>query len=467
MKQYSKPILFFIDKLYTNLQILSIMVYRVKKYGGPYMNIVIPKPVNEVLNIINEKGYEAYIVGGAVRNWVMQLKPTNYNISTNASLEQIKNALKGYQTFYFGEKDSHLGIVNSKFPMDVEKYRTKDNTLESDLATRDFTMNALAYSDEDGLIDYNTGIQDINNKIIKVNGEEDEIFIKDPLRILRAIRLSGEYAMRIDLETQNYMKDDRELLKNVAPERIRDELSKILVVNRADFYLKKYLDIFLEFIPELALLENYNQNDPSQIYNALDHTFVSVKMIEPRLDLRLAMLFHDLAKPFTYVKDSEGLGKYPNHARRSADMARAIMNRLKFNKKLIQKVTRLIEYHDYQVPEQDIQIKQFLTKFGPENIEDLYKVKKANQYAKNPAFVSGMSQIDAEFERLSKYHRKTAFIKRNEIKLTGKELLDLGVKKDKIGTTLEQIYSAIISGQLKNNHDKLIEHVINNCIPEN
>ena len=431
------------------------------------MNIVIPKPVNEVLNIINEKGYEAYIVGGAVRNWVMQLKPTNYNISTNASLEQIKSALKDYQTFYCGENDSHLGIVNSKFPMDIAKYRTKENTLEADLATRDFTMNALAYSDEDGLIDYNTGIRDINNKIIKLNGEDDEIFIKDPLRILRAIRLSGEYAMRIDLETQTFMKDDKDLVKNVAPERLRDELCKILVVPRADFYLKKYFEIFLEVIPELSLLENYNQNDPTHIYNALEHTFVSIKMVEPRLDLRLAMLFHDIAKPFTYTKDSEGIGRYPNHAKRSADMAREIMNRLKFNKKMIQKVTKLIEYHDYVIPENDTQIKQFLTKFGVENIDDLYKIKKANQYAKNPAFVSEMTKIENEYERLKKFTRKTAFIKRNEIKLTGKELVELGVKQDKVGNILEQIYNSILSGKLKNNHDKLVEYIVNNIIPEN
>ena len=150
------------------------------------MNIVIPKPVNEVLNIINEKGYEAYLVGGAVRNWVMDLKPSNYNISTDASLEDIKKALKGYNTFFCGENNSHLGIVNSKFPMEVARYRTPDNTLEGDLATRDFTMNALAYSDEDGLIDYNTGVMDIKNKVIKVNGEDDEIFVNDPLRIIRA-----------------------------------------------------------------------------------------------------------------------------------------------------------------------------------------------------------------------------------------------------------------------------------------
>ncbi len=430
------------------------------------MNIVIPKPVNEVLNLINDKGYEAYIIGGAVRNWVMGFKPSNYDISTNAEIESIRKILKNYNTFYCGENNSRLGIVNSKFPMEISKYRTPENTLEADLRTRDFTMNALAYSDEDGLIDYNTGISDINNKVIKINSDEDEVFTTDPLRILRAIRLSAEYGMRIDRETQSYMMDDRSLLANCAAERIRDELSKLLVVPRCDFYLKKYFDIFLEIIPELSLIENFNQNDPHHIYDALEHTLVSVKMIEPRLDLRLAMLFHDISKPFTYSKKSDGTALYKDHGKKSADMARDIMNRLKFNKKLIQKVTKLIEYHDYDLPDNDMKIKQFLTKFGPENIEDLYKVKLANYYAKNPAYASLLSKINKDYEKLKLSTRKSSFIKKNELKVNGKDLLDLGIEQEQIGEVLDKIYSAVLEGNLKNNHERIIDYLIKNILPK-
>lgn len=430
------------------------------------MNIVIPKPVNEVLNIINEKGYEAYLVGGAVRNWVMDLKPSNYNISTDASLEDIKKALKGYQTFYCGENNSHLGIVNSKFPMEVAKYRTAENTLEADLATRDFTMNALAYSDEDGLIDYNTGVQDIRNKIIKVNGEDDEIFIDDPLRIIRAIRLSAEYAMRIDPDTQEYMNDDRDMLQDVATERIRDELCKLLIVPRADFYIKKYFDIFIEVLPELALLERFNQNDPKHIYDALEHTLVALKVVEPKLELRLATLFHDIGKPFTVTKNTDGTASYPNHAKKSADMAREIMNRLRFSKKMIQRVTKLIEYHDFQVPENnEMRIKSLLTNLGPENLDDLFKIKKANFYAKNPAYVNELTKIENDYAILKSVARKASFVKRNEIKINGKELLNLGVAQEKVGAVLEKIYNQILEGKLKNNKEKLMEHITNVVIP--
>ena len=179
------------------------------------------------------------------------------------------------------------------------------------------------------------------------------------------------------------------------------------------------------------------------------------------------MLFHDIAKPFTYVKNSDGIGEYPDHAKRSALMAREIMNRLKFNKKMIQKVTKLIEYHEYKVPDNDVLVKQFLTKFGIENIDDLYKVKKANQYAKHPAYISEMTNIDNEYERLKKFNRKTAFIKKNELKLNGKDLLDLGVKQNDVGRVLEKIYQDIINGKIKNNRDKLIDYVVTSIIPEN
>lgn len=429
------------------------------------MNIVIPKPVNEVLNIINEKGYEAYIIGGAVRNWVMNIKPSNYDISTNASIEDIKKALKDYNTFYCGENKSHLGIVNSKFPMEVARYRTEENTLEADLATRDFTMNALAYSDEDGLIDYNTGIRDINNKIIKVNGEDDEVFYNDPLRILRAIRLSAEYGMRIDPETQEYMDDNRNLLKEVAPERIRDELSKLLVVPRCDFYIKKYFDIFLEVLPELALLERFNQNDPHHIYDALEHTFVTLKTIEPRLDLRLAALFHDIAIPYTSVKKADGTTEYPNHGKKGADITREILNRFKFNKKTIQKVTKLVEFHDYTVPDNEMKIKNFLSSFGSENLDDLFKLKRANYYAKNPAYTSELTNIESDYEKLKGITRKSSYLKKNEIKITGKDLLDLGVEQEYIGQVLDDMYKKILESKLKNNREKLIDYVINNVLP--
>jgi tRNA nucleotidyltransferase (CCA-adding enzyme) len=429
------------------------------------MNIVIPKPVNEVLNMINDNGYEAYIIGGAVRNWVLGEKPVNYDISTNATIEQVQKCLKGLdcKTYIDGDK---LCLVNSKFPMKIFKYRVNDNTLESYLATIDFTMNALAYSDEDGLIDYNTGVVDITNKVIKLNGEDDELFKADPLRILRAIRLSAEYGMRIDRETQEYMMEDKELLKDVAVERIRDELSKLMVTPRADFYIKKYFDIMIEIIPELALMEGFEQSDPHHIYDVLEHTLVSVKCIETNLELRLAMLFHDIAKPFTFHKDENGLGTFKNHAIKGSEMTREILNRLRFNKKTIQKVTKLIEYHDYNVPEDPQRIKQFLSKFGTEDIDDLFKVKKANYYAKNPAYVSDLSKINEDYERLKGSTRKSSFIKKNELKINGKDLLNLGVSQESLGPVLDVVYNDVLAGKVKNNREKLIDYTLSKVLTD-
>lgn len=423
------------------------------------MNIVIPKPVNEVLNILYENNYEAYLIGGTIRNMIMGEKPKNYNISTNANIGVVKKLLSSYNTYLTGENDSTLVIINGKFPMEITKFRSLDNTLESDLANIDFTMNALAYSDEEGLIDYSTGILDISGRVIRLNGNDDELLKKDPLRILRAIRLSSEYTMRVDIKTQEYMFDNRDLLKNVAPERIRDELCKLLVTPRCEFYLKKYFDIFVVIIPELALMENYEQNDPHHIYDALEHTFVTLKCSEPTLDVRLACLFHDIGKPFTYVENDNGTGTYKDHEKKSAELAKQIMQRLKFGKKQTQRVAKLIEYHDYKLPSEESAIKDFLTKFGPENIDDLYKIKKANTYAKNPAYISDISELDKEYDLIKQIKRKASFIMKKDLKITGKDLIDLGIPEDRVGETLDEIYNQILSSKLKNNHDKIIDYI--------
>lgn len=428
------------------------------------MNIVIPKPVNEVLTILYENNYDGYIMGGTVRNLILGIKPKNYQISTNASLKVVEKLLKDYDTFYCGEKNSVLGIANPRFPMEISTYHTLSNNLEDELMEKDFTMNAMAFSEEDGLIDYTTGIIDIRDKVIRINGEDDTIFVKDPLRILRAIRLSAEYGMRIDRETQEYMYDNKDLLANVAKERIRDELSKLLVAYRADFYIKKYFDIFLVIIPELALIENFMTNDPRHIYDVLEHTLVTIKKIDPVLELRLAMLFHDIAKPFTFSKDENGIGHFKDHAKKGAEMAREIMNRFKFNKKTIQKVAKLIEYHEYEIPEKDLKIKEFLSEFGREDIEDLFKVKKINFYAKNPAYVSDLSVIEAQYERLANANKKTYFIKRNELKVSGRDLIDLGLPQESIGESIDRIYREILAGNLKNNHDKIIAYAVENLL---
>ena len=230
--------------------------------------------------------------------------------------------------------------------------------------------------------------------------------------------------------------------------------------------IEKYFDIFVEVLPELALLERFNQNDPKHIYDALEHTLVALKVVEPKLELRLATLFHDIGKPFTFSKNADGTSSYPDHAKKSADMAREIMNRLHFNKKTIQRVTKLIEYHDFQVPDNnEMRIKSLLTNLGPENLDDLFKIKKANFYAKNPAYVNELTKIENDYAILKSVARKASFVKRNEIKINGKELLNLGVTQEKVGAVLEKIYNQILEGKLKNNKEKLMEHITNVVIP--
>ena len=204
-------------------------------------------------------------------------------------------------------------------------------------------------------------------------------------------------------------------------------------------------------------MENFVQCDPRQIYDVLDHTLVALKCVEPTLELRLATLFHDIGKPLTFIQDENGLGHFPNHNTKGAEMARDILNRLKYSKKTIQKVTKLIEYHDYRFPESDEQLKLFISSFGSENLEDLYKLKKANQYGKNPAFISDLTKINSDHERVTLLN-KQSLLKKKALKINGKDLVDLGFDNSEIGPILDQLYKAVLLSEVKNNHDKLMTY---------
>lgn len=437
------------------------MYNRINKieYGGIYMDIVIPKPVNEILTVLYENNYEGYLIGSTVRQLLTGEKPTHYQIVTNAPLNEIERIYKKtYNTFLCGENKSSLGIVNAKYPTEITQYRFNSKTLEEELNTRDFTMNALAFSDEDGLIDYGTGIIDMSNRIIRINGQDDENIKRNPISILKAIRLSAEYAFKIERQTQIYMFENKELLKTVPKERIRDELSKILVTPRADFYIKKYFEIMLEILPELSLLENFNPEDKEHIYDGLEHTLVTVRTIEPNLELRLTMLFHDIAKPLC-PREYEGNISYKGHNKKSSDLARIILNNFHFNKRTILKVTKLIEYLDYKLPEQEFHIKEFLHHFGDEYIDDLYKVKKADIYGKSPALVGELDKLNNEYLLLQSIIRKPSYIKRNKLKISGKELIEYGIPQEDIGRILNELYLKVLVGEIKNSSEKLNEYV--------
>ena len=431
------------------------------------MNIVIPKPVNEVLLILYENNYDGYLVGGTIRNLVLEEKPNRYTIATNANLDELAKILKIYKPYIIGEEKKTLVVPNTKFPMEIIKYGTKENNIESYLLTKDFTMNALAYSDEDGLLDYASGLVDIKSSIIRLNGNEDENFKNDPVKILRAIRLAGEYKMKIDVLTSEYMFDNKELLKDVPIERIRDEFSKIMVLDRVSFYLKKYFDIFLVFLPELTLMENFEQNNPYQIYDVWEHTLVTLKTVEKNLELRLALLFHDVAKPLTYEVDENGIGRFPNHAQKGAFMTRDIMNRLKFSKKQIQLVTKLVEYHNHDFPLKEVDLKKFISNFNSEELEKLFKLKYADIMGKNPDYMSDVERINSDFERVRSLIRRNEVIKKSSLKIDGKDLLNLGIPQEKVGNTLELIYRAVLDGKVKNDKEVLVNYTIKNYLPNN
>ena len=422
------------------------------------MNISVPKPVNEIIMFINSLGFDAYVYGSTVRKMILGEKIKVYYLRTGINLEVLLTKLKKYSAS-FDRNKKIINLKNGKFKMIIANYVSKENSLEKDLNQEVFTMNAMALSEEDGLIDYGTGLKDIRDKIIKTVGNDDKTIKDNPLSILQAIRLSAEYGMKMDLKTQSYLFSNADLLKNVSMENINREFSKLIVSDHCDFYIKKYFDIIITIIPELSLMENFNQNCPDQIYDLLYHTLCVMKTCENNLELRLCALFHDIAKPFTVQQDDRGINHYPDHGKKGAEITRLILNRLKYEKKLVSKVTKIIEFHDYQIPENELKYKEMLLKFDREELDILFKLKKANFYAKRPGNMFELKKIENDYERALTIIKKPYFVKKRNLKISGRDIVELGFDKNRINEILSKVYSRVFAGEVKNRREALLDYL--------
>jgi tRNA nucleotidyltransferase (CCA-adding enzyme) len=212
-------------------------------------------------------------------------------------------------------------------------------------------------------------------------------------------------------------------------------------------------------------MERFAKNNPQHIYDVLEHTLVAMKNSDSDYLLRLAILLHDIGKPLCYVEDENGIGHFPNHCKKGADMAREILNRLKFNKRDIQVVTKIIEFHDLQIPEKENQLRQFIAKFDEIELEMLFKLKRSNTLGKSPACVNELKKLDKDYERIQEILKRRTCIKKNELKIRGKDLLDLGVKQEELGRALDTLYGEVLENNLKNHKDQLVSYVIKNILP--
>lgn len=431
--------------------------------------INLPESVAFILKKLHEKGFEVYLVGGCIRNILNGTMPKDYDFTTNASPEEIMDVFSGYKTVTTGMRFGTVTVVINGDPYEITTYRVdgeyNDNrrpegvaftkSLNEDLKRRDFTVNAIAYNPDEGIIDLFNGIDDLKNGIIRAIGDPDKRFNEDGLRILRGLRFASQYNMKIETRTAEAIHRNRGLLKNISAERIAEELNKLICGN-CENILREFYDVFAVFIPELEKCVGFEQHTKYHDRDVFEHIIATVSAIKPEKHLRLAMLFHDIGKP-DYFTMTGGIGHFKGHAKGSREIAERFLTEFKYDRLTAEKVTTLVKYHDIVLENRDNLIKRYLNKFGEEMFFDIIDVHIADDIGKAPEYRNRI-ELYNEIKKRTKeiIHDDECFsVKRLEI--NGKDLIDLGYKGAEIRQELNRLLDMVIEDSSLNKREILIE----------
>lgn len=412
-----------------------------------------------ILNKLNDAGYEAYIVGGCVRDSLLGIKPKDWDITTNATPKEIKSVFSGYSIIPTGEKHGTMTVRVNHENYEVTTYRTDgeylngrhpeqvvySEKLEDDLKRRDFTINAMAYSPIDGLIDIFGGQEDLRNRVLKTVGDANERFSEDYLRIMRAVRFAVKYDLNIEENTLKAIYENMESLNKISKERIADELSKTLVCVTRSSYIEILIDILSVLYDDFSKISGIEQNNPYHVYDLRKHIIETIYHAPNKLELKLAMLFHDTGKAYTKSTDENGVDHFYNHANTSFDISKKIMRDLRFPNKLIDRVTTLVQLHDMDFSLNKKTTRRRINAYGYEILFDLIEVKKADILAQNPRYLDERLKIISDFYSLLEEEQKEKnCTSLKTLAVKGDVFVSLGLTGSGIGEGLKYLLEKVV-----------------------
>ncbi len=437
------------------------------------IRINVPEKAKKVVNTIQAAGFEAYVVGGCVRDSILGRKPQDWDITTSAKPEQVKALFP--RTIDTGLQHGTVTVMQDREGFEVTTYRIDGEyedsrhpkevvftpNLEEDLKRRDFTINAMAYNEEKGLVDIFSGMEDIRLGRIRCVGRAEERFGEDALRMLRAIRFSAQLGYEIDEETKQGIRRLAPTLKNISAERIQTELVKMLVSPHPDYLRTAYdMGVTKVFFPEFDRAMETEQHHPHHMYSVGEHILHSLAYVPADKVLRLTMLLHDIGKPDTLTIDEQGITHFYNHESLSAEMAKGILRRLKFDNDTINMVYKLVMYHDYgNSVEPTLQIvRRAMNKIGEDAFPALFQVKYADMMAQSDYL------RDEKLKRLENWKRlyteiceKEQCVSLKTLAVTGSDLIAAGMKPGKeLGEVLQKLLQLVLDDPSCNTKDKLL-----------
>lgn len=440
------------------------------------MKIQLPEKVNTIIQTLQEHGYEAYAVGGCVRDLLLGREPGDWDITTSASPDETKKLFA--RTVDTGIEHGTVTVLLGKEGFEVTTYRIDGKyedsrhpteviftrNLREDLLRRDFTINAMAYNDTEGIVDIFGGMDDLKRKIIRCVGNARERFGEDALRIMRGVRFAAQLGFSLEKETKEAMTELAPTLEKISAERIQTELVKLLVSDSPELIREAYhLGITAVILPEFDEMMRTGQETKYHRYDVGEHTVQAVCNVPPDKVLRLTMLLHDVAKPEMKTVDADGTAHFKGHDIRGEQKAKEILRRLKFDNDTIHKVTKLVRWHDYRMPAEKKNVRKAMSKISAELFPMYLLVKRADILAhsmyRREEELENLSGLQKCYEEIVADHECVSL---KQLAVTGTDLIGIGMKPGKqIGEVLNELLRIVLEYPEFNNKEHLLRFVQN------
>lgn len=435
--------------------------------------MLLPQAVQYCIHALEAAGFEAYAVGGCVRDSLLGLTPADYDLCTNARPEETARVFSAHQLLYHGQKHGTIGVVLDGVVYEITTFRTEGGyddarhpdwvnfvgTVEEDLARRDFTVNAMAYNPKTGYVDPFGGQADLASKLLRTVGDPRARFREDALRILRGARFSARFRLAPEPSTLVAMIDLAPLLDKIARERVFEELCKLLLSATAEDLLI-FTPLLTQVIPELKRSVGFEQHSPHHRYDVFTHTAHVVEAVPKVPELRWAALLHDIGKPDAFTMDETGRGHFKGHAKFSQEQADSILLRLKAPSALRQQVTELIGLHMTPLEPDKKLLRRRLGKLGTERLEQLLLLQEADMGSKGTGKPENMEQFTVLREMIAEILQESACFSIKDLAVNGWDLQKIGIPAGPaIGKCLQWLLGQVQDEVLPNDRDALLETV--------
>lgn len=438
----------------------------------------IPEYVKRIIKRMNDCGFEAYLVGGCVRDCVMGAVPHDYDVTTNATPCEIKDCFSDYRVIPTGEKHGTITVVSMGNNVEITTYRVDGEYKDSrhpekveftenialDLARRDFTMNAIALNE--AFVDPFNGKDDIENRIIRAVGEPDKRFGEDALRIMRALRFAANLGFEIEEETKKSIHKNAKLLKNISAERLYVEFSKLIMGDWAEKILLEFGDVISVFIPEIEKCFGFDQKTKYHIYDVYTHSVKAVAFGEKSLLVRLSLFFHDIGKPLCFTFDEKG-GHFKGHEKISAEIAKNVLERLRVDNDTKKTVVSLVCEHRQDFVADKRFVKRIINKYSREFFDLLLMVKRADIIAHSDIVKDELKVLDEIEVIKAEIEKNDECVCLKDLKINGNDIKALGAVDGKeIGRLLDMLMSLVIEERIENDREKLLKEAKKHLLTE-